>query len=107
MGVRAVVAESYERIHRSNLIGRGVLPLEFTGSDGASSYTFTGEEELTFEGVDAVSVGSSPVLLRVTRGDGRVETVALRLRIFSGQELSYLRHGGILPYVVRRTLDRS
>lgn len=107
LGVRAVVAESYERIHRSNLIGMGVLPLEFTEGDRASSYVFTGEEVLTFEGFDDLSVGTRPIGLRITRKDGGRETVDLRLRIFSGQELSYLRHGGILPYVVRRTLDRS
>ncbi|MER6155389.1 hypothetical protein ABT147_07545 [Streptomyces sp. NPDC001868] len=107
LGVRAVVAESYERIHRSNLIGMGVLPLEFTEGDRASSYVFTGEEVLTFEGFDGLSVGTRPIALRITRKDGSRETVDLRLRIFSGQELSYLRHGGILPYVVRRTLDRS
>lgn len=59
------------------------------------------------EGFDGLSVGTRPIALRITRKDGSRETVDLRLRIFSGQELSYLRHGGILPYVVRRTLDRS
>ncbi|MEE1762604.1 aconitate hydratase AcnA [Streptomyces sp. SP18BB07] len=107
LGVRAVVAESYERIHRSNLIGMGVLPLEFTEGDRASSYEFTGEEELTFEGLDDLTVGAHPVVLRIARADRAPVTVALRLRIYSRQELSYLRHGGILPYVVRRTLTRS
>ncbi|MDX3644394.1 aconitase family protein, partial [Streptomyces sp. MB09-02B] len=109
LGVRAVVAESYERIHRSNLIGMGVLPLEFREGDRSSSYAFTGEEELTFEGLDDLTVGTNPVVLRITRPDhvGRgPTTVNLGLRIFSRQELSYLRHGGILPYVVRRTLTR-
>jgi aconitate hydratase len=107
LGVRTVIAESYERIHRSNLIGMGVLPLEFTKGDSASAYAFTGEEELTFGGLDDLSVGTNPLALRLTRPDGARITAELRLRIFSQQELAYLRHGGILPYVVRRALARG
>ncbi|MEU4892722.1 aconitate hydratase AcnA [Streptomyces sp. NPDC044780] len=106
LGVKAVVAESYERIHRSNLIGMGVLPLEFPEGDRASAYTFTGEEQLTFEGIDELSVGTNPVTWHITGRDGDRTTARLRLRIFSQQELTYLRHGGILPYVVRNALPR-
>ncbi|MFJ9626093.1 aconitate hydratase AcnA [Streptomyces sp. NPDC101175] len=104
LGVRAVVAESYERIHRSNLIGMGVLPIEFAEGDGGSAYGFTGAEDLSFEGLDDLTVGTNRVTLRILRADGSGTTAELRLRIFSRQELDYLRHGGILPYVVRRTV---
>ncbi|MFJ8109178.1 aconitate hydratase AcnA [Streptomyces sp. NPDC096132] len=104
LGVRAVIAGSYERIHRSNLIGMGVLPLEFTEGDDASSHAFTGEAELSFEGLDGLTVGTNRVTLRLRGAEGRHDTAELRLRIFSRQELTYLRHGGILPYVVRRAL---
>ncbi|MFD7503762.1 aconitate hydratase [Streptomyces sp. NPDC059850] len=103
LGVRAVVAESYERIHRSNLIGMGVLPLEFPEGDSASAHAFTGAEELSFEGLGQLSVGTNRVVLHL-HGDSPA-TAELRLRIHSRQELGYLRHGGILPYVVRRSLQ--
>ncbi|NUT24733.1 MAG: aconitate hydratase AcnA [Streptomyces sp.] len=107
LGVRAVVARSYERIHRSNLIGMGVLPLEFTEGDDAASHAFTGEQELSFEGLDSLAVGTNRVVLHLREGGGGRTTVRVRLRIFSRQELAYLRHGGILPYVVRRALSAS
>ncbi|ELS51114.1 putative Aconitate hydratase 1 [Streptomyces viridochromogenes Tue57] len=107
MGVRAVIAGSYERIHRSNLIGMGVLPLEFAEGDSASPYAFTGKEELSFEGLDDLSVGANRISLRIHRAKGRDTTADLRLPIFSRQELTYLRHGGILPYVVRRSLSSN
>ncbi|MFJ7998153.1 aconitate hydratase AcnA [Streptomyces sp. NPDC096310] len=104
LGVRAVVAGSYERIHRSNLIGMGVLPLEFAESDDASAYDFTGEEDLAFTGLHDLRVGTNQVALHLTRPDGSRTTAALRLRLNSRQELAYLRHGGLLPYVVRRAV---
>lgn len=107
LGVRAVVAESYERIHRSNLIGMGVLPLEFAEETDASAYGFTGEEELTFTGLDALRVGANEVGLQLTRPDGSRTTAALRLRLNSRQELAYLHHGGLLPYVARRAVAAS
>ncbi|WP_328370122.1 aconitate hydratase AcnA [Streptomyces sp. NBC_00457] len=107
LGVRAVVAESYERIHRSNLIGMGVLPLEFTEGADASAYGFTGEEELTFSGLHDLHVGDNKVGLHLTRPDGSHTRAALRLRLNSRQELAYLRHGGLLPYVVRHAVAAS
>ncbi len=104
LGVRAVIAESYERIHRSNLIGMGVLPLEFDEGDSASAYGFTDEDHLTFDGLETLRAGTNPVTLRLHRPDGTERSVPLRLRVFSGQELAYLHHGGILPYVVRRAV---
>ncbi|WNM34789.1 aconitate hydratase AcnA [Streptomyces sp. Li-HN-5-11] len=105
LGVRAVIAQSYERIHRSNLIGMGVLPLEFA-EDGHRP-DFTGTEELTFAGLDDLSVGMNQVSLRITKPDGNWSAARVTLRILSRQELAYLREGGILPYVVRRSLARS
>ncbi|GGV72593.1 aconitate hydratase [Streptomyces griseoloalbus] len=107
LGVRAVIAESYERIHRNNLIGMGVLPLEFADGDGASAHVFTGEEELSFDGLDAPHVGENPVALHISRPDGSRTTARLRLRLQTRQELAYLRHGGVLPYVVRRAVAAS
>ncbi|MDF3143205.1 MULTISPECIES: hypothetical protein [unclassified Streptomyces] len=107
LGVRAVIAESYERIHRSNLIGMGVLPLEFAEGDDASCHPFGHERELSFEGLDTLTVGTHRVTLHLRGAEGSHSTAELRLRIFSRQELAYLRHGGILPYVVRRALTRS
>ncbi|PNV31959.1 aconitate hydratase AcnA [Streptomyces sp. DH-12] len=107
LGVRAVIAESYERIHRNNLIGMGVLPLEFENGDTASAHAFTGEEELTFDGLADLRVGTNRVTLSLTRPDASRTTVRLRLRLHSRQELAYLRHGGILPYVVRRAIAAS
>lgn len=107
LGVRAVIAGSYERIHRSNLIGMGVLPLEFAEGDDASSYPFSSEGELSFEGLDNLDVGTNQVTFHLRGTQGRLATAGLRLRIFSRQELTYLRHGGILPYVVRRALSSS
>ncbi|MGW0821006.1 aconitate hydratase [Streptomyces sp. NPDC002845] len=107
LGVRAVIAESYKRIHRSNLIGMGVLPLEFEPGDSASAYAFTGAEEFTFDGLDDLRVGTNPIGLRITRPDGSRTTARLRLRLTSRQELVCLRHGGILPHVVRRAVAAS
>ncbi|MFE9727899.1 aconitate hydratase AcnA [Streptomyces sp. NPDC005794] len=107
LGVRAVIAESYERIHRSNLIGMGVLPLEFEQGDDASAYAFTGEEVLGFEGLDDLRVGTNPIALHIERPDRPRMTACLRLRLNSQQELAYLRHGGILPYVARRAVTAS
>ncbi|MFD5753599.1 aconitate hydratase AcnA [Streptomyces sp. NPDC127033] len=107
LGVRAVVAESYERIHRSNLIGMGVLPLEFAGGADASTYGFTGEEELAFTGLDDLRVGANDIGLHLTRPDGARTTAVLRLRLNSRQELAYLHHGGLLPYVARRAVEAA
>ncbi|GAB2893045.1 aconitate hydratase AcnA [Streptomyces mayteni] len=104
LGVRAVVAESFERIHRSNLIGMGVLPVEFAPGDGAGRHGLTGAEDLDLLGLDELSPGTNPVLLLARRPDGGETRIPLRLRLYSRQEVAYLRHGGILPYVVRAAL---
>ena len=98
LGVRAVIAESYERIHRSNLIGMGVLPLEFQNGDGRESLGLTGEETLTISGVAA---GLSPGKALSVSVDGG-KTFEVRARLDTPQEVEYYLHGGILQYVLRQ-----
>ena len=100
LGVRAVIAESFERIHRSNLVGMGVLPLQFPEGESAESLGLTGEEEISITGVqdgEAKEVG-------VRAGD--TEFTA-RVRIDTPKEVDYFKHGGILPFVLRQLLDRG
>jgi aconitate hydratase len=101
LGVRAVIAESYERIHRSNLIGMGVLPLQFRDGETAESLGLTGEEEFSVTGVTALNEGASP--REVTVRAGGTEFTA-RLRIDTPGEADYYRHGGILQFVLRSLL---
>ena len=104
LGVRAVLAESYERIHRSNLVGMGVLPLQYPPGESAASLGLTGRESLSIEGVTALNGGALPkvVTVRATADDGSVIEVAARVRIDTPMEAEYYRHGGILPYVLRQ-----
>jgi aconitate hydratase len=104
LGVRAVIAESFERIHRGNLIGMGVLPLQFAGGRTADGLELTGEEELSINGLDDLRVGSNPVHLTVRRPGGATAELELVLRLDTRNEIAYLHHGGTLPYVVRRLL---
>jgi aconitate hydratase len=100
LGVRAVLAESYERIHRSNLIGMGVLPLQFLDGDSASSLGLTGHELYSVTGLEALSEGAPlPSTLTVTADS---TSFAARLRIDTPKEADYYRHGGILLYVARQ-----
>jgi aconitate hydratase len=100
LGVRAVIAESFERIHRSNLVGMGVLPLQFTDGDSVASLGLTGEEEFAIEGVaDVLNAGERPQRARV-RADGA--SFEVRVRIDTPMEVEYFRHGGILQYVLRQ-----
>lgn len=102
LGVRAVIAESYERIHRSNLIGMGVLPLQFPVDTTAESLGLTGTETFTFTGVTALNDGETPRTVTVTTDTG-VEFDAV-VRIDTPGEAEYYRHGGILQYVLRRMI---
>ncbi len=111
LGVRAVIAESYERIHRSNLVGMGVLPLQFEGGENVASLGLTGEELISVDGVaQAMASGGSPPtsvsVLAERPGGERVEFTA-RVRIDTPREAEYLRHGGILPFVLRNLLEAS
>ncbi|MFC4017673.1 aconitate hydratase [Micromonospora sp. GCM10011542] len=102
LGVRAVIAESYERIHRSNLIGMGVLPLQFPVDTTAESLGLTGTETFSITGVTALNDGETPRTVRVTTDTG-VEFDAV-VRIDTPGEADYYRHGGILQYVLRRMI---
>ncbi|MEU9830796.1 aconitate hydratase AcnA [Streptosporangium sp. NPDC048047] len=104
LGVRAVIAESYERIHRSNLIGMGVLPLQFPEGETAASLGLTGEETFDITGVEALNEGGVPQTVTV-RADGR-EFEAV-VRIDTPGEADYYRHGGIMQYVLRSLLAKS
>jgi aconitate hydratase len=103
-GVRAVIAESYERIHRSNLVGMGILPLQFRAGESAASLGLSGREVFAIEGVDESRVSD----VRVTAAADSATRVdfAVRLRVETPHERDYLRHGGILPYALRERLGR-
>jgi aconitate hydratase len=105
LGIRAVVAESYERIHRSNLVGMGVLPLQFKAGESAQSLGLTGHETFEILGIsDALKkVGSGKVHLSVKAGDKTFEAL---MRVDTPQEVLYYEHGGILPYVLRQLLAK-
>ncbi|GAB7037334.1 MULTISPECIES: aconitate hydratase AcnA [Catenuloplanes] len=102
LGVRAVIAESYERIHRSNLIGMGVLPLQFPQGESAESLKLTGTETFTVTGVTALNDGTTPRTVKVTTDTG-IEFDAV-VRIDTPGEADYYRHGGILQYVLRKMI---
>ena len=101
LGVKAVIAESYERIHRSNLIGMGVLPLQFPAGQSAASLGLTGEEEFTITGVTALNEGSTPKTVKVKAGAVEFDAV---VRIDTPGEADYYRNGGIMQYVLRNLL---
>ena len=100
LGVRAVIAGSFERIHRSNLIGMGVLPLEFAEGESAATLGLTGKEQVTIEGVKDIKPRQS-VPVKITREDGTTFTANTVVRIDTENELDYYRNGGILHYVLR------
>jgi aconitate hydratase len=104
LGVRAVIAESFERIHRSNLVQMGVLPLQFLEGQGHQSLGLTGEETYELCGVPAAVASSSHVQATAFRPDGKTIKFELRARIDTLQEAEYYRNGGILPYVLRQLI---
>jgi aconitate hydratase len=101
LGVKAVIAESYERIHRSNLIGMGVLPLQYPQGENAESLGLTGEETFSITGVTALNDGTTPKTVKVRAGDVEFDAV---VRIDTPGEADYYRHGGIMQYVLRNLL---
>lgn len=103
LGVKAVIARSFERIHRSNLVGMAVLPLQFTGNDSAASLELRGDETFDLLGLDDIQP-LQDVTLVIHRADGSTRNVPLLLRIDTPIEVDYFRHGGILPYVLRQLL---
>jgi aconitate hydratase len=103
LGVRAVIAESYERIHRSNLVGMGVLPLEFKPGETAESLGLTGHESFSVEGVSKLAPRAK-LRVQVRDDRGKERTLEVVARADTPEEVAYYRHGGILPYVLRQML---
>jgi aconitate hydratase len=104
LGVRAVIAESFERIHRSNLIGMGVLPVQFAHGDTVANHHFDGTETLALDGLDRIRVGMNELVLRIIHTDGTERALPTRIRLDTRNEIEYLRHNGTLPYVVRKAI---
>jgi len=102
LGVKAVVAQSFERIHRSNLVGMGVLPLQFKDGTTALSLKLDGSESYDIVGLDASLKPQQDLALKITRKNGSVEEVPVRCRIDTPIEIDYYQHGGILPFVLRQ-----
>jgi aconitate hydratase len=107
LGVRAVIAESFERIHRSNLVGMGVLPLQFPAGTTRKTLGLAGAEVLDISGIETMTAPRSQVECTITRPDGRREKAMLLCRLDTGRELDYFRHGGQLHYVVRDRLTQT
>ena len=103
LGVRVVIAESFERIHRSNLIGMGILPLEFPQGETRKTLNLTGEEQIDISGLQQLQPGAI-IPLVITRADGRSQTLLCRCRIDTATELTYYQNDGILHYVIRNML---
>ena len=100
LGVKAVIAESFERIHRSNLVGMGVIPFEFTGGDTRKSLGLTGDETVSISGLDTIQP-LQEVPCTITFADGVAKTIQIKCRIDTAIEIEYIEHGGVLHYVLR------
>ncbi|HEY6360625.1 MAG TPA: aconitate hydratase AcnA [Vicinamibacterales bacterium] len=107
LGVKAVIAESFERIHRSNLVNMGVLPLEFKAGQNAASLKLTGTEEFYLSGVADGLLPRGDLRVEARAADGTTREFSVTTRIDTPEELAAFRHGGILPYVVRQLVSRS
>jgi aconitate hydratase len=107
LGVRAVIAESFERIHRSNLVGMGVLPLEFTNGESRTSHALTGFETYEIEGLSDAIRPRQRLTVKATAADGSVKSFEVMARIDTPEELSYYKNGGILPYVLRSLVRKA
>ena len=107
LGVKAVVAQSFERIHRSNLVGMGVLPLQFKETITAKTLQLDGTEIYDVVGLDANLKPQQDLTLKITRKDGAVIDVVVRCRIDTPIEIDYYQHGGILPYVLRQLVSKA
>ncbi len=100
LGVKAVIAENFERIHRSNLVGMGVIPFEFTRSDSRKTLGLTGHETVSISGLNTLKP-LQEVPCQITRADGSIKEILLKCRIDTAIEIEYVEHGGVLPYVLR------
>ncbi|MEY3773392.1 MAG: Aconitate hydratase precursor [Verrucomicrobiota bacterium] len=107
LGVKVVVAQSFERIHRSNLVGMGVLPLQFKEGTTAQTLKLDGSETYDVVGLDGSLKPQQDLTLKITRKDGSVENVPVRCRIDTPIEIDYYQHGGILPYVLRQIIAQN
>jgi aconitate hydratase len=107
LGVKAVVAQSFERIHRSNLVGMGVLPLQFKEGVTAQTLKLNGTETYDIVGLDANIKPQQDLTLKITRQNGNVENVSVRCRIDTPIEIDYFQHGGILPFVLRQLVAKA
>jgi len=105
LGVRAVIAESFERIHRSNLVGMGILPLEFARGENLDSLGLTGREEFTIKGIDTITPGQTFEVVARSK-DGETTTLRTHARVDNDTEVGYLHHGGILPLVLRELIAK-
>jgi aconitate hydratase len=106
LGVKAVIASSFERIHRSNLVGMGVLPLQFLEGTSAQSLELDGSEKFSIAGLsDSIKPGQQ-VTLEIERTNGEKRALPVKLRIDTPIEIDYYRHGGILPFVLRQLLSK-
>ena len=106
LGVRAVVASSFERIHRSNLIGMGVLPLQFQNNDTHESLGITGDETISIVGIEKKLKPQQQVTMVIEK-DGQKREVMLITRIDTPMEMEYYQHGGIMPYVLRQLMKKK
>jgi aconitate hydratase len=104
LGVKAVFARSFERIHRSNLVGMGVLPLQFLGNDSTVTLGITGSETFDLKGIESDIKPQQEATLVIHRADGSSQDVKVLLRIDTPIEVDYYKHGGILPFVLRQLL---
>jgi len=104
LGVKAVITRSFERIHRSNLVGMGVLPLQFLGNDSVQTLGITGEETFDLKGLEGEIKPQQEATLVIHRKNGETQEVKLLLRIDTPIEVDYYKHGGILPFVLRQLL---
>jgi aconitate hydratase len=102
LGVRAVIAQSFERIHRSNLVGMGVLPLQFKDGGSAASHGLSGKERFSLTGLGSALTPRGELLLKIQSADGATREIPLLVRIDTPTELEYFKHRGILPYVLRQ-----
>ncbi len=102
MGVRAVIAESFERIHRTNLVGMGVLPLQFQPGESAQTLKLSGKETFHVENIRKAMAGDHIANVTAVDADGKTKQFEVQVRIDTPQENEYFRHGGILQYVLRQ-----
>jgi aconitate hydratase len=107
LGVKVVVAQSFERIHRSNLVGMGVLPLQFKEGTTAQTLKLDGTEIYDIVGLGSDIKPQQDLTLKITRKDGKIEPVTVRCRIDTPIEIDYYQHGGILPYVLRQIIAQN